>query len=266
MASRALGVLGDRALRAAACVEMIHCASLLHDDVIDKAPLRRGRPSVNAKYGDDVAILVADLLFSQAFDLAISTIEPDVLRLACRASRMMCESEIFQIEKREVVLTEADYLRIIEAKTASLFSACAEIAGVLSNTTAERRDRLARFGFNIGMAYQITDDALDYSAESSQWGKQVGNDLEQGKLTLPLVYTLDQATPADREALLEQLRNGREMSEVLAAIEKYHGLEYAYDRAREYARQASELTSSLGLPSSEQKFHDLCRFVVDRTF
>jgi octaprenyl-diphosphate synthase len=266
LVSQGMGVLDDRALRAAACVEMIHCASLLHDDVIDEAPLRRGRPSVNAKYGDDVAILVADLLFSQAYDLALSTVEPEILRLVCRASRLMCESEMFQIEKRQDILTEEEYLRIIEAKTASLFAVCVEVGGVLSKVSPERRSRLARFGSNIGMAYQITDDALDYSAESSRWGKQIGNDLERGKLTLPLVYALEQACPADRRVLIDQLRNGRDINRVLPVIEKYRGLEYTYRRARQFAREAHELTPLLGLSSSVDRFHDLCHFVVDRTF
>ena len=131
LVGRSVGTVDERMLRVAASVELIHLATLLHDDVIDKSNVRRGRPSVNAKYGDDVAILMADLLFSNAFDLALSVIDPEVLRLLCRVTRLMCEGEMFQIEKRDAILTEKDYLYIIEAKTAALFSAISAIGALL---------------------------------------------------------------------------------------------------------------------------------------
>ena len=250
----------------AASVELIHLASLLHDDVIDKTMVRRGRPSVNARYGDDVAILMADLLFSHAFDLALSALEPEVVRLICQATRAMCESEMFQIEKREAVLTPENYYYIIRSKTASLFSTCAQLGGVLAGVTKDRCENLARFGELIGMAYQITDDVLDYTATPERLGKPHGNDLAQGKQTLPFVYTCQEASPEDREFLLSQLHNGRQMAKVLPLIEKVGGLDYAHRKARDFASQAEALVPAFESNASEPIFRKLCQYVVDRTY
>ncbi|MBN1866193.1 polyprenyl synthetase family protein [Candidatus Sumerlaeota bacterium] len=256
----------DTAIRVAAAVELIHTASLLHDDVVDRAEMRRGRPSVNARFGDNVAILIADLLFSHAFDLVLSSLEPEAMRLVCRATREMCESEIRQIERGPDVLSEADYYQGIRAKTALLFSVSAELGAILARASVERREALARFGIEVGMAYQICDDVLDYTAGDGRWGKGVGNDLAQGKQTLPLIRALDVASDEDRQYLLSQLRNGREMHKVFPVIQKYRGIEYATDKAREFAARAGEVLSLVHPGSGEDLFRDFCRFAVDRSY
>jgi len=265
LVAHSMGSVDERVLRVAAAVELVHMATLLHDDVIDRSTLRRGRPSVNAKYGDDVAILMADLLFSKAFDLALDGMEPEVMRLLCKVTRIMCEGEMFQIERRDTIFTEADYFRVIKAKTASLFSAAAALGGILSKLPASRQAALEQFGLNVGMAFQIVDDVFDYTGDADQLGKSVGNDLERGKQTLPLVRTFELASEADRRALLHQLRNGRQMSVVLPVIRKYGGLEYAAERARDFVEEADRLIPSLNLNSYSEVFHHLCRFVVERT-
>jgi octaprenyl-diphosphate synthase len=256
----------DAVLRAAAATELVHLASLLHDDVIDKTTMRRGRPSVNAQYGDNVAILMADLLFAHAFDLALSTLEPQITRLLAQTTRLMCESEIFQIERAGQNLSREDYYYIIRCKTAALFSLCAEVGGFLGGAPDKTRRALAEFGRLIGMTYQITDDVLDYTALGEQWGKPQGHDLSEGKLTLPVVYTCEQATPEDREALLSELRNGRQMDRVLPILQKYGGLEFSEGQARKFAREAQELIPTLALRQSDDLFQALCRFASDRTF
>ncbi len=266
LVSRVLGTLDDSTIAAAACVEMIHLASLLHDDVVDKASLRRGRPSVNALFGDDVAILVADLLFTNAFDLALSTLEPEILRTVCRATRSMCESEVRSLQDKGRILTEEEYLRAVSGKTASLFVACAEMGAILSRTDPLRRGSLAEFGKHLGMAYQIVDDYLDYSADSDLWGKPLGNDLRQGKQTLPLVHAFAQATSDDRRTLVHELNNGCNEEILLAVIHKYDGVGYASEKARQYAGKACKTLQTLELGPRAVDFDALCRYVVERAY
>lgn len=266
LVAHATGGVNEQVFRMAACVELVHSASLLHDDVIDAASERRGRPSVNARYGDAVAILMADLLYGQAFDQALGAVDPEVMRIIARATRHMCESEMFQIEKSGAILTEEEYLRIIRTKTAILFSSCAELGGVLNSVAHERRRALADFGLHLGMAFQIVDDNLDYSGADSRLGKPLLNDLAQGKQTLPLVHALENATAADRKDLMHILSNGRDITAVSPYIEKYEGLEYSHKRATEFAVRAEELVEDLDAGERSEQFRDLCRFVVARTY
>jgi len=253
-------------LRMAAGVEILHTASLLHDDVVDKAHTRRGRPSVNAHYGEDVAILMADLFFSLAFEIGVGLGNLEALALICRTTQRMCESEIYQIEKRNGILTEGEYLKIIESKTATLFATCAELGAILAGASQERRAALAEFGRRVGMAFQIADDTLDYTASSDLWGKPVGNDLAQGKQTLPLVHVFEKAEPADRETLLHQLRNGRSMESVMPLIHKYGGLEYAAEKARSWAQEAGEMVPTFAPDGAMEQFIAYCRFAVERAY
>ncbi|HBF35594.1 TPA: hypothetical protein DDW35_13615 [Candidatus Sumerlaeota bacterium] len=253
-------------LRIAACVELLHTASLLHDDVVDNATLRRGRPSVNAQFGADVSILLADYLFSQAFQLIISCASVQALSILCETTRKMSASELRQIELRSEMLTEDNYLEIIESKTASLFSACAELGALISNAPEMQRAALAEYGRNLGMVFQIADDALDYTAADPQWGKSVGGDLAQGKPTLPLIHVFETATSIDRANLQRHLRNGCELSDILPLIEKYHGLEYARATAQRYATNALENASNFASGAARVPFESLCTFALDRGY
>lgn len=264
-ASGAQGPSGEREIAAAAAVELVHVASLIHDDVIDRAATRRGRPSLNAEYGNDVAILMADYLYAQAFEMAIDAVGPDILQLLCRVTRQMCRSEILQIEKRGELISEGDYLRIIDAKTAALFAAAAEIGGILAGADEALRQALAEFGRHIGMAYQITDDFLDYAGAAPSLGKPTGNDLAQGKQTLPLLHACTQASEDERRQVVQTLNNGREMSRIMPLIRKYGGLEYAEGRAREFASEARSAIASLPGARASEPMRQLCDFVVDRS-
>lgn len=262
--SREVLPVDEPVLRMAACVELLHTASLLHDDVVDNAATRRGRPSVNARFGADVSILLADFLFSQAFQMIAPFAGSDALSLLCEATRKMSESELRQIELRGEMPVREDYFRIIEAKTASLFSACAEIGALLANVPPERRRALAEFGRLLGMVFQIADDALDFTADSPEWGKEIGNDLAQGKKTLPLIHTVESASPQDREYLLAQLQNGRKIEHILPYIHKYNGIQHALETAREYARQATALAPLFAPQSAIPHFQNLCDFALER--
>jgi octaprenyl-diphosphate synthase len=270
LAARAVGggaLDENHLLLVAAAVEVLHTASLLHDDVVDHASERRGRPSVNSRYGDDLGVLLADYFFTYAFDLALSVLDPRLTRLLCSATRAMCEGEIFQIEKRNAMLTQDDYYRIIQSKTSSLFALCTELGALVADAPDDIRRALARYGRLSGMAYQITDDVLDYTVTDGKWGKPRGHDLAEGKQTLPLVHACECASEDDRQALLSHLRNGRRMEDVLPVIEKYGGLDYAREKAREFAREAQAVVASIGsAPHFEQLFHEFSQFTVDRPY
>jgi octaprenyl-diphosphate synthase len=264
LASRAFGYEGQHHTRLATALELVHCATLLHDDVIDKAPLRRGKPTVNSRWGDDVAILLADYLFSHAFNLALSTMNPGVLSLICQVSAKMCEGEMFQIEKRNQLLTRDDYLRIVRNKTAYLFSACTTLGGQIANARDHEAMLLSSYGLNFGIAFQITDDTLDLVAADSDTGKQHWADIRNGKQTLPLIYTFEVANPADKRDLLECWNNGREAERILTHIHKYRGVEYALGQARRYAETAKEQLADLPPSDSVELFRKLSDYVVER--
>ena len=243
--ARAFGPGGTASpVEVAAALEAVHVATLLHDDVIDKAPLRRGQASVNARWGDDVAILMADYLYSAAFDLALQFMETEGLRLITQVTRRMCEGEMFQIERRGSWLKPEDYMQIISAKTAYLFSGCASLGCMAAGLTDGAASRGAAFGLNFGLAFQITDDTLDYTGEDQELGKRAGADLDGGKQTLPLILALEKAVPDDACRLRAAFGGvsaceERDGDVVRELIRKYGAVPKALDLARQYALQAS---------------------------
>lgn len=242
-------VSGGHHARIGAALEIFHLATLLHDDVIDNASLRRGRPTVNARWGNDVAILFADYLYASCFDLALSALDPRIVQILTQTTRQMTEGEMYQIEKRGDWLSVDDYFSIIQSKTAYLFSACAALGAVIAGQDGSVAQRMGEFGLNFGIAFQLTDDALDYEAQSDSWGKRVGADLDEGKQTLPLLHTLQNATEEDRAALKAILSNGRDFDTVHAFVKRYNGIDHSLERAAEYIRGAADALE--GLPGHE---------------
>lgn len=247
LAAKAFGYDDERAghARLGAAIELFHIATLLHDDVIDKAPLRRGRPTVNAKWGDDVAILFADYLYATSFDFALEVLDPRIMQVLSKTTQKMTEGEMYQIERRGDWLNVEDYLSIIRSKTAYLFSASAGLGALVAGAPPESVERMFSFGLNFGMAFQITDDALDYEAQGDNWGKRVGADLQEGKQTLPLLHTLQTAAPADREEIIAILSDGRDFNTVHNFVRQYRGIDYSLERAGDYTRQALEVLDQL---------------------
>jgi len=275
LASGACGKTGIMVHQTAAALEIVHNATLLHDDVIDKSQLRRGHPTVNARFGDDVAILMADYLYSNAFELALNSLKPEVLRFITKVTSAMCEGEMFQIEKRGDVLTEPDYYRIIKAKTAYLFSACCGLGGVLGDANKSTIESLASFGMEFGHAFQITDDVLDYVAKDDHFGKTLGTDISGGKQTLPFIHVLEKSTGADRDALLGALGDASRVPWLVATVTERGGIGYALKKAQTHARTA--LSSLNNVPTgrmfgakataeSLQRLRDLADFIVERTY
>lgn len=252
----------------AAALEAIHVATLLHDDVIDRAQVRRGRPSVNARWDDDVAILMADYLYAAAFDLSMKHLSVEPLQLICAITRQMCEGEMYQIERRGQWLTPDDYLHIITRKTAALFSACGAIGGICAALPEKTIDLLSAFGLNFGLAFQITDDALDYTAKDENWGKSIGIDLEGGKQTLPLILALQEASPEDRQQLESVLNNGRDLPLICRTLERYGTIERSLETARGYAKRATEQLADLDVhdPTAFDYLTALPEYVIGRRY
>ena len=266
LSSHACGHHGEEVIHLGASLELIHVATLLHDDVIDNAEMRRGRPSVNAQWGNNVSILMADFLYSKAFDLALSCLDPKALQIITHVTSRMCEGEMFQIQQDNRVLSVDDYFHIIRCKTANLFSACMSLGAVLADSNKDRVAFLADFGLNFGMAFQITDDTLDYTAQDSHWGKDVGTDVACGKFTLPLIRTLEVASPGDRESLMSSLNNGRDFSEILKQIHRYDGIRYSLGVARDFADRAQANLESLRPSEAASLIRWLADYVVERGF
>ncbi|MDX2176883.1 MAG: polyprenyl synthetase family protein [Candidatus Sumerlaeia bacterium] len=242
LAARAYGHDPDnkRYTRIAAAMEIFHVATLLHDDVIDHADARRGRETVNHKWGADVAILFADYLYASCFDLALSGLDerPDALRILTRTTQKMAEGEIFQIEKRGCWLTLEEYMKIIRLKTGCLFGACASLGTLVAGQDTERVLRMADYGMAFGVAFQMTDDALDYDADPANWGKPVGGDVAEGKQTYPLLHAYELAGEDERRRIAEVMSNGRDFATVHGFVARHDGVRASFEKAEEHIAEA----------------------------
>src|SRR5690349_19189124 len=186
-------------MRIAAVMEMIHTATLVHDDVIDMARTRRGRPSINVVWGNHTSVLAGDWLYMQAFHVALRERNFTILDVLITLTQMMVEGELLQLERiGKIGVTEADYMELIDRKTASLFSACARLGAVCGNAGEDAETRLSEYAWNLGIAFQLVDDILDFTSREKILGKPVGNDLREGKVTLPLIYAIETAEPEER--------------------------------------------------------------------
>ena len=234
------------AIQLGAVVELLHAATLVHDDVIDAAETRRGRPSSNVKWGNHTCVLAGDWLYMQAFQIALRERNFQILDLLIGLTQMMVEGELLQLDRiGKIDVSEADCMELVDRKTACLFSVCARLGALAGHSDTQTQERLGEYAWNLGMAFQLVDDVLDFTAREKTLGKPVGGDLREGKVTLPLVYALERATPAERrlvETILVQ-RNYEEVrfSQILALLEKYRGIERVKDRAQAFTDKARQL-------------------------
>ncbi len=237
------GYTGEHRFSLAAAIEFIHTASLLHDDVIDEAVIRRGKTSANNVWGNAASVLVGDFLYSKSFNLLSEIGDIAMVRLMSKMTNIMSEGEVFQLMKcGDTSLTEAEYLSIVEKKTAVLISAACESGAVLGGASQAQAGALSQYGYKIGMAFQITDDTLDYMAQEKDFGKSIGKDLEEGKMTLPLIYTLEKCTQAEREkiktAIEEKALTPDAIRTIFTFIQKSGGIPYALNRAQIFINEA----------------------------
>ncbi len=268
-ASRLAGVSGRAVVESAAAMEFFHTATLMHDDVIDAADLRRGKPSTNSRWGNQVAVLVGDFFYCRASDLLVRTGNLRIIQLITRVMRVTTEGEIFEISKsNDLNTTEQDYLRIAEEKTAVLISASCEIGGILGNVSEEFTGALRDYGRNVGIAFQLADDVLDYVSETDRFGKTRGTDLREGKLTLPLILALRKANENERriikDTLIAEKLEERHLREIVSILEKYDSLKAALALAQTFVQKAKE-SLQIFKPSMEREaLNSLADYVIQR--
>ncbi len=237
------GYKGNNRFPMAAVMEFIHTATLLHDDVIDQAIIRRGKTSANNIWGNAASVLVGDFLYSKSFTLMTEIENIAILKMMSEVTNVMSEGEVFQLMKcGDVKMTEEEYLTIIEKKTAVLISAACACGAILGSASEEQISALTQFGRNIGMAFQMTDDTLDYMAKEKEFGKSIGKDLEEGKITLPLIYTLKQCSKEERgktkELIFKKKLSQKMAQEILGLIQKYKGIDYSLKCAENFISDA----------------------------
>src|SRR5580692_2582165 len=248
-AAQLCGYRGQRHQKLATCVEFIHTATLLHDDVVDASNLRRGGPSANVLFGNEASVLVGDYLFSRAFQLMVEDGSIDVLRILSTASAIIAEGEVMQLTTtNDSTTSEQTYLEVVRAKTAELFAAACRIGAVVASRPASEEEALRTYGLNLGIAFQIIDDVLDYSAEQARLGKTVGDDFREGKMTLPVILAVNRGSEAERAFWHRTLdaaapRDG-DFGHAQDLLRRHNALADAIDRARHYGAIARD---ALGL-------------------
>ena len=241
--SKLAGYRGLSGISLGASIEFLHTASLLHDDVIDDAPLRRGRATTNKKWGNHVSVLVGDFFYCRAMDLLVKHGDLKVLRVVTDAVTITTEGEIFEITKsHDPSLNQEEYLRVIHGKTAALMGASCQVGAVLGSLSSDLEQACANFGVSLGMAFQLMDDVLDYSSTKEEFGKVQGTDLKEGKMTLPLIIALRQCSEAEGQLIRNSLVTGEvdtsAFSQVLQIIEKYNGFKETAALAQSYIAKA----------------------------
>ncbi|MDO9068170.1 MAG: polyprenyl synthetase family protein [Deltaproteobacteria bacterium] len=269
LAARLCGYAGDKAVPLASVVEFIHTATLLHDDVVDSATLRRGIASANTLWGNEASVLVGDFLFSKSFSLMVGVGSLDILRVFSSATTIIAEGEVMQLLcTGEIGLTEDRYIGVVRSKTAILMSAACEAGAILGCVSGGQQQALADFGMDLGIAFQLMDDTLDYIATEEEFGKCIGHDLEEGKITLPLIHTLRYCTDVER-GFIESVIEKDEMSlddfqRVSGLVKHYGGIEYTVDAARGYIAGCKSRLDIFDPCPVREAMLDLADYVVTR--
>ncbi len=267
--ARLCGYTGELRFPLAASIEFIHTASLLHDDVIDQAVIRRGKTSANNVWGNAASVLVGDFLYSKSFTLLSIIGDLDIFRLMSKMTNTMSEGEVFQLMKcGDTNLTEAEYLSIVEKKTAVLISAACESAAVLGCLPNEQIRALGQYGYNIGMAFQITDDTLDYMAREEDFGKAIGKDLEEGKMTLPLIYTLAGCPQTERNMIKKTIQNKsftpETIRKIFALVQKSGGIDYSLNRAQTFIKESIKNLEVFNDSPAKDHLRTVAEYVLSR--
>lgn len=268
LACRALGYEGNAHCKLATIIEFIHTATLLHDDVVDESELRRGRKTANAVFGNEASVLVGDFLYTRSFQLMVDLDSPRILRILADATNIIAEGEVLQLMNcNDPDTSETSYFNVIYGKTAKLFEAATELAGVLTEQDQKVTQKLADYGRYLGTAFQLVDDLLDYTADSDSMGKNAGDDLAEGKPTLPLLYAMWHGNEVEQQLIREAIEqgDGREhLQTVLTAMERTGALQYTRTKALEAAEQARESLSELPDSDYKQALLTLAHLAVDR--
>lgn len=268
LAARAAGYDGAQHPQLAAVIEFIHTSTLLHDDVVDESNLRRGRKTANAVWGNAASVLVGDFLYSRSFQMMVELDSMRIMRILADTTNRIAEGEVLQLLNiGNPDTSEQAYLDVIERKTAVLFAAATRLGAVLAGLPAAQEDALARYGLDLGYAFQIADDVLDYASDAGTLGKNIGDDLAEGKPTLPLIIAIERSAPAQAAMLKQAIQSGglAALDEVLAAIHATDALDASRERAHAYARSAREALCALPASDARDALGALADYAVDRT-
>lgn len=267
LAARACGYRGSDHTRLATVIEFIHTATLLHDDVVDTSELRRGRITANARWGNPASVLVGDFLYSRAFQMMVALENMDIMRIMADTTNIISEGEVQQlINAGNPDTSQQAYLEVVQKKTAQLFEAAARTGAVIANGNPEQQRQLAAYGHHLGMAFQLVDDALDYSGDAEALGKNIGDDLNEGKATLPLIHIMATGTPAQASLVRDALSRGGldQLTPVLEAISDTGATHYTMDIAREHATRARACLACLAASAEKTALQELADFAVAR--
>lgn len=269
LSARTFAYKGIHHINLAAVVEFIHTATLLHDDVVDASELRRGQQTANSIWGNEASVLVGDFLYSRAFQMMVETQNMRVMEILANATNIIAAGEVLQLLNcHEPDTTEADYLHVIRSKTAKLFEAAAQLGAVISGQSSHYESAMAVYGAHLGTAFQLIDDVLDYSASSEEMGKNVGDDLAEGKPTLPIIYALKHGSPAQQQVLRAAITQGGKefIKDVVEAIDSTNAIAYTRDIARQEADRAMAALTDLPSSPYTEALYGLAQFSVQRSY
>ena len=262
---------GSRDINLAACVELIHSATLMHDDVIDEGIMRRGKATLNKVWDNQSSVLIGDYLLSRCFEMMVEDGNLEVLKLLSSTSSKIAQGEVLQLQhKGEVDMLEETYLKIISAKTAELFAAATKVGAILSNVDLKEKKALEFYGRNLGLTFQIADDTLDYNSELKLFGKKIGQDFFEGKITLPIILLFQKLNPIEKKLLKEifnkELRIEEDFYKVISFIKKYKVIEECYQKAQHYINLASNSLTVFKDSKEKEIFKNLTSFSLTRNF
>ena len=262
---------GGRDINLAACVELIHSATLMHDDVIDDGDLRRGKKTLNSIWGNQSSILIGDYLLSRCFEMMVEDGNLEILKLLSSTSAQIAQGEVLQLQhKGEIDMLEETYLKIISSKTAALFSAATKVGAILSNTKSREKDALDFYGKNIGLTFQIADDTLDYNSELKLFGKKVGKDFFEGKITLPIILLFQKINTLEKQKIgnffQQNTRSESDLSCTLSLIKKYNIIKECHKKADYFINLASNSLSIFGESKEKIILENLTSFSLERNF
>ena len=262
---------GTRDINLAACVELIHSATLMHDDVIDDGSVRRGKKTLNKKWGNHSSVLVGDYLLSRCFEMMVEDGNIEVLKLLSSTSSIIAQGEVLQLQhKGEVDMLEETYLKIISSKTAELFAAATKVGAILSGTRNKDKEALEFYGRNLGLTFQIADDTLDYNSETNLFGKKIGKDFFEGKITLPIILLFQKASSKEKvilkEIFLKKERNENDFIKIISLIKKYDVIKSCYQKAYHYINLASNSLSVFDNCDEKNILDNLTSFSLSRDF
>ena len=269
LSANALGYQAQKHIELASVIELIHTATLLHDDVVDGSTLRRGNKTAHTIWGSEASVLVGDFLYSRAFQVVVDLKNESILDIFAKATHYIAEGEILQLVNcHHPETTEELYFEIIQRKTAKLFEIAAQLAAILATSNSHHIALLQDYGLHLGLAYQLIDDALDYSQSVEEMGKNVGQDIADGKTTLPLIYAMSKSSGADLALLQDAIKTGsnKHLKKIISLIESTGAIKYTAETAKKHAELAKKALSSFPISLYRKALEDISDFVVERTY